>query len=208
MEIRSFTIQTLERLPYYLHYMESRETEDVSSRDLANALGLNEVQVRKDLAAVSSKAGRPRRGFERKPLIRDIREALGFGRMDEAVIVGVGHLGTALINYKGFRELGLRIVAGFDLQVEDEIWVNETPVFSSDRLKNLIPRLNVKMAILTVNSENAQAVCDELVAAGIRAIWNFSQVMLNVPDNVIVRNENMAASLAVLSEYLSTGNNK
>jgi len=188
--------------------MESRETEDVSSRDLANALGLNEVQVRKDLAAVSSKAGRPRRGFERKPLIRDIREALGFGRMDEAVIVGVGHLGTALINYKGFRELGLRIVAGFDLQVEDEIWVNETPVFSSDRLKNLIPRLNVKMAILTVNSENAQAVCDELVAAGIRAIWNFSQVMLNVPDNVIVRNENMAASLAVLSEYLSTGNNK
>ncbi len=208
MEIRSFTIQTLERLPYYLHYMESRETEDVSSRDLANALGLNEVQVRKDLAAVSSKAGRPRRGFERKPLIRDIREALGFGRMDEAVIVGVGHLGTALINYKGFRELGLRIVAGFDLQVEDEIWVNETPVFSSDHLKNLIPRLNVKMAILTVNSENAQAVCDELVAAGIRAIWNFSQVMLNVPDNVIVRNENMAASLAVLSEYLSTGNNK
>jgi len=208
VEIRSFTIQTLERLPYYLHYMESRETEDVSSRDLANALGLNEVQVRKDLAAVSSKAGRPRRGFERKPLIRDIREALGFGRMDEAVIVGVGHLGTALINYKGFRELGLRIVAGFDLQVEDEIWVNETPVFSSDHLKNLIPRLNVKMAILTVNSENAQAVCDELVAAGIRAIWNFSQVMLNVPDNVIVRNENMAASLAVLSEYLSTGNNK
>ena len=98
MESRSFSIQTLQRLPYYLDYLRKVETENVSSTAVASEFGLNEVQVRKDLASVSLQAGQPRKGFATLALIRDIEDVLGYGHVDEAVIVGVGHLGTALAN--------------------------------------------------------------------------------------------------------------
>ncbi len=202
MAPRSFSLQTLQRLPYYLDHLRKLETENISSTALADAFGLNDVQVRKDLASVSRQAGQPRKGFERKALIRDIEEVLGYGHVDEAVIVGVGHLGTALSNYKGFSNYGLKIVAGFDKRVQKEERLNDMPVFPVEQMIPMIRRLNTRLGIITVGAESAQEVCDQLVEAGVLAIWNFAPVILQVPEHIIVQNENMASALAVLSHHL------
>ncbi|MGI6156968.1 MAG: redox-sensing transcriptional repressor Rex [Saccharofermentanales bacterium] len=202
MPPRTFSLQTLERLPYYLDFLKSIDCDDVSAAAIAENFDLSDVQVRKDIAAVSSEAGRPRVGFNRRALIRDIEEVLGYRHINEAVIVGVGHLGTALINYKGFAQYGMKIVAGFDVKVDHETWIGDTPVFAADRMIPLIRRLNVQMGIIAVNADAAQSVCDRLIDAGIECIWNFAPVMLDTPEHIIVQNENMASSLAVLSHHL------
>lgn len=202
MASRSFSLQTLQRLPYYLDFLRKVETANISSTTLATQFGLNEVQVRKDLASVSLQAGQPRKGFETQALIRDIEDVLGYGHIDEAIIVGVGHLGTALANYKGFENYGLKIVAGFDSRVDKEEWLNDMPVFPAQSMVTMIRRLKIRLGIITVNASQAQGVCDLLVQAGIEAIWNFAPVMLQAPDHIIIQNENMACALAVLSHHL------
>lgn len=202
MESRSFSLQTLRRLPYYLDYLRKVDTENISSTTLASEFGLNEVQVRKDLASISRQAGQPRKGFATRALIRDLEDVLGYGHLDEAVIVGVGHLGTALANYKGFENYGLKIVAGFDKRVKHEEWLNDMPIFPAERMISIIKRLKVRLAILTVDADNAQTVCDQLGEAGIEAVWNFAPIKLHVAGDMIVQNENMACALAVLSHHL------
>jgi redox-sensing transcriptional repressor len=198
----SLSFQTLQRLPYYLDYLREVETENVSSTVIAAEFGLHEVQVRKDLASVSKLAGRPRKGFDTQSLIRDIEEILGYGHVDEAVIVGVGHLGTALANYAGFGKYGLRIVAGFDTRITQEESLNEMPLYPMEELESVISERKIRLGIITVDGANAQAVCDQLVAAGIKAVWNFAPVILQVPEDIIVQNENMACALAILSHHL------
>lgn len=202
MAARTFSLQTLQRLPYYLDFLRGLETENISATALAAEFGLNEVQVRKDLASVSRQAGRPRKGFERKALIVDMEDVLGYGRIDKAIIVGLGHLGTALANYRGFENYGLKIVAGFDKKFEGEGRLNDMPVYPAQALVEQVRRLKVKLGIITVDGANAQEVCDRLVEAGIKAIWNFAPLMLQVPEGIIVQNENMACALAVLSRHL------
>lgn len=198
----TFSLQTLQRLPYYLDFLRKIETDNVSATVIAAEFGLNEVQVRKDLASVSREAGQPRKGFVTKSLIRDIEDVLGYAHIDEAVIVGVGHLGTALVNYKGFASYGLKIVAGFDISVDEEIWLNHMPVYPVDRMADVISELGVRLGIITVGAESAQEVCNQLIEGGVEAIWNFAPVMLQVPEGIIVQNENMASALAVLSHHL------
>ncbi len=202
MAVRPFSLQTLQRLPYYLDYLRGMDTEHISATTLAGEFGLNEVQVRKDLASVSRQAGRPRKGFNRMALIGDIEDVLGYGRIDKAIIVGVGHLGTALANYGGFENYGLKIVAGFDKKMEVEGRLNDMPVYPSGTLVDQVRRLGVRLGIITVDAAEAQLVCDRLVEAGIEAIWNFAPVLLQVPEGIIVQNENMACALAVLSHHL------
>lgn len=199
---KSCSVQTLKRLPYYLDFLKNVEDEHVSASSIAQEFNLNEVQVRKDLAAISKHPGRPRKGFDRKLLAQDIEAFLGYSNMEDALIVGVGHLGRALINYRGIADYGFRIVMGFD-QREDIDRVGMTPVFSLDKLVGLARRMRIRLGIITVPMDAAQAVCDEMVRAGIKAIWNFSPVILKVPKGVLVQNENMAASLALLSNHLS-----
>ncbi len=196
------SLQTLQRLPYYLDYLRSVETENVSSTAIAARFRLNEVQVRKDLASISRLAGQPRKGFATEALIRDIEDVLGYGHVDEAVIVGVGHLGTALANYSGFAKYGLKIIAGFDTRFTREAKLNLMPVYPMSELKSIISQKGVRLGIITVDGPSAQDVCDLLVESGIRAIWNFAPVLLHVPDDIIVQNENMACALAVLSHHL------
>jgi len=171
---------------------------------IAKALNLNEVQVRKDLSAVSSCGGKPKTGFDVEQMIRDIEEFLGYDNVNEAVLVGVGRLGRALISYRGFDRYGLKIVVAFD---DDEsvmgAEIGETQVLPVSKLKDLCQRLGIHIGIITVPASSAQGVCNMLIDAGIRAIWNFAPVHLSVPEDVIVQNENMAASLAVLSKRLT-----
>lgn len=203
--------QALQRLPYYLNYLkalQSDSVQNISAAAIAKDLNLNEVQVRKDLAAVSENGGKPRIGFDMAELIRSIENYLGYKNVDDAVLVGAGQLGRALLSYKGFEDYGVKIVAAFD---SDEgltgAEVCGKCILSMDRLNDLCRRINVHIGIITVPAESAQEVCDMLIESGILAVWNFAPVHLKVPDHILVQNENMAASLAVLSKHLSNSMN-
>lgn len=202
-EIISVSKHTMKRLPVYLSYLKSINDgtiENISSPVIARALNLNEVQVRKDLASVSSTGGKPKTGFDLLQLINDIENVLGYNNVNEAVVVGVGNLGKALLKYSGFEECGVRITAAFEKNPEllgEEI--GGKTVFSVSRLQNLCERMKIHIGIITVPAEEAQEICDILVDSGIRGIWNFAPVKLNVPDNVAVRDENLGVSLSLLS---------
>ncbi|KPU46006.1 redox-sensing transcriptional repressor Rex [Oxobacter pfennigii] len=199
------SIQTLKRLPLYLGYLKSLDKDEIkiiSSPIIAKALNLNEVQVRKDLASIKS-GGRPKTGYLLEKLIISLEEYLGYGNMNEAVLVGVGCLGCSLLKYNGFENYGMKILVGFDVD-ESVIGteINGKRIFPISKLKDLCQRLHINIGIITVTGESAQEVCDLLLEAGIQAIWNFTSIQLNVPDGIIVQNENIASSLAVLSKHL------
>lgn len=194
----------LKRLPSYLAYLKSIQDQEypyISATALANALGMGEVQVRKDLASVSD-GGRPKIGYLRESLIDDIEQFLGYDNATDAVLVGAGKLGQALMDHKGFDEYGLNILAGFDIRPKVEHTEDGKPIYSMDKLESYCHSHMVRMAIITVPASHAQAVCDRLIKAGIKAIWNFAPTHLEVPPNILVQHENMATSLAVLSMHL------
>ena len=206
MDSRPVSKQTLQRLPLYLSYLRSAAKDgasNISATAIADALGLNDVQVRKDLASVSS-GGRPKVGYVTGSLISDIERFLGYGNSDAAVIVGAGNLGRALLSYDGFEEYGLNIIAAFDSN-EDVAGtlINGKPVMPEKRLGELCRRMNVKIGIIAVPAQSAQGVCDTLVENGVLAILNCAPTHLRVPENVLVQDENMAISLALLSKHLN-----
>lgn len=206
MKLQSISTQTLHRIPLYLNYLRSLPkdgAENISATAIAEALGLNDVQVRKDLAQVSS-GGRPKIGYITKRLIADIEEFMGYNDTRSAIVAGAGNLGRALFSYGGFSEYGLELVAAFDV---DEALIGTSiagkPVLSFDKMKDLCQRMNIRIGIITVPSDAAQQVCDQMVESGILAIWNFAPVHLSVPEDVLVRYENIACSLAVLAKRLN-----
>lgn len=192
---------TLERLPRYLNYLKAKRAEGcerTSSAVVAQDLKLNAVQVRKDLAFVSS--GKPRVGHKTQELIERLEDFLMCGEAKDAVLVGVGHLGQALLSYDGFQGYGLSIMAAFDQDARlcgREI--HGKTVFPLDKLINLTSRLNALIGIIAVPAGEAQRACDMLVEAGIRGILNFAPAHLTVPEEVVVRNEDIAASMALLA---------
>ena len=173
----------------------------ISATALANALGMGEVQVRKDLAMVSD-GGRPKIGYLRESLIEDISQFLGYDNVTDAILVGAGKLGQALCGYSGFEAYGLNIVAAFDANPAITKTDDGKPVYPMGELQNFCRMNNIRMGIVTVPAKFAQEVCDQLIDCGIKAIWNFAPVHLDVPGNILVQNENMATSLAVLSVHL------
>ncbi|MBP3674267.1 MAG: redox-sensing transcriptional repressor Rex [Oscillospiraceae bacterium] len=194
----------LKRLPGYLAYLkgiQDSESPYISATALAAALGMGEVQVRKDLAMVSD-GGRPKIGYLRESLVDDIEQFLGYDNTTDAVLIGAGKLGQALMCYKGFDEYGLNILAGFDVKPAMTQTENGKPILPMDQLESFCRSHKVLMGIITVPEQFAQEVCDEMVKCGIKAIWTFAPTHLEVPDNVMVHNENMANSLAVLSMHL------
>lgn len=204
MEIsREVSLNTLNRLPLYLNYLKSLDgSNNVSSTEIAKVLGLNDVQVRKDLSAVSS-GGKPKIGYNVASLMSDLKEFLGYNSVNNAVLIGAGNLGRALMSYRGFCEYGLKIVAGFDtVKVLIGCRVDGKPILSLDELERFCKDNNVRIGVITTPADNAQSACDMLIKAGIKAIWNFAPAHITVPDGVLVQNENMACSLALLSKHL------
>ncbi len=196
------SLPTIKRLPSYLHIVEAAKRdgkEFISGTIIADELGLEPIQVRKDLA-VTGIVGKPRIGFPVDELIRAINSFLQWDTDTPAIIVGAGHLGTALMGYVEFPKHGLNIRAAFDVD-ERKIGttVNQTPVYSIDRMPTIIRELGVKLAILTVPNAYAQDVADDLIDAGITAIWNFTNMKLKVPDHIIVQKEDLSSGYAVLS---------
>ena len=198
------SVNTLQRLPTYLNYLKSLDDDgNISSTEIARALGLNDVQVRKDLSSVSS-GGRPKVGYNIKGLILDLKEFLGYNAVNDAVMVGCGNLGRALMSYRGFREYGLRIVAGFD--VSDDIVGEEVsgkPVLPLSGLPQYCRENGIRIGVITTPAQAAQKACDLLMEGGIKAVWNFAPAHITVGEGVLVQNENMACSLALLSKHLN-----
>ncbi len=204
MEKKDISKAVLKRLPGYLSYLKSTQegaSPYISATALANALGMGEVQVRKDLAMVSD-GGRPKIGYLRESLMEDIEQFLGYDNTTDAVLIGAGKLGQALCGYSGFDAYGLNILAAFDITPPRDKTDEGTPILPLDQLQSFCKANKVLMGIITVPAVHAQEVCDQLIACGIKAIWNFAPTHLDVPANILVQNEDMATSLAVLSMHL------
>ena len=203
MERKEISKSVLKRLPGYLAYLKGMPEDSsayISATALANALGMGEVQVRKDLAMVCD-GGRPKIGYPRAVLIDDIEQFLGYDNTTDAVIIGAGKLGQALLGYGGFEAYGLNILAAFDVAPAEQSDSGK-PIYHISQLESFCRTHKVLMGIITVPAEHAQTVCDQLIACGIKAIWTFASTHLEVPANILVQHENMATSLAVLSMHL------
>ncbi len=193
---------TLGRVPVYLKYLQSLPESDkyISATKIANSLKLGDVLVRKDLQMISGE-GKPKVGYEKNELMEKLGEYLeNVDKKNRAVIVGAGKLGCALLCYGGFLDYGVDIVAAFDT---DESKIGTTvggkSIHSVKEFKSFCKESDINIGIITVPASAAQIVCDEMVNCGIKAIWNFGPTSLNVPDNIIVQQENLALSLAYLN---------
>ena len=198
---------TLGRLPGYLDFLRSLPLEKnpyISATTIAKALNLGEVQVRKDLAAVSG-AGKPKLGYVTRELIGKLEECLGHHGLTLAVLVGAGRLGRALLQYGGFERYGVRIAAAFDVNEEVLDFESETKILPVEQLNAFCGEQAIRLGIITVGAPSAQTVCDQMVDSGITAIWNFAPCKLCVPDGVLLQNEDLALSLAFLCNQSSQG---
>ena len=197
---------SLKRLPQYHHYlvdMEAKGVTRISCSAIGRDLGLVPVQVRKDLQYTGI-IGKPKTGYSVSELIQAIEQFLGWNNVNEAFLVGVGNLGTALLGHERFSKFGLRIVAAFDTDpAKIGQWIHEKAVLPLDKLVDLAPRMSILLGIITTPAEAAQAVADEMVKGRIQAIWNFAPVKLRVPEDIIVHNEDLYSTLASLSWKLA-----
>lgn len=204
MERKEISKSVLKRLPGYLSYLKGLPEDSspyISATSLANALNMGEVLVRKDLAMVSD-GGRPKVGYLKESLIEDISQFLGYDNTTDAILVGAGKLGQALLGYGGFEAYGLNILAAFDVAPAAEQTAEGKPIYPVEQMESFCRDHKVLMGIITVPGKFAQVVCDQMIACGIKGIWNFAPTHLDVPSNILVQNENMATSLAVLSVHL------
>ncbi|MBQ9455352.1 MAG: redox-sensing transcriptional repressor Rex [Thermoguttaceae bacterium] len=206
---RVYPVPSIRRLPLYLSFLRQlreQKVEVVSSTRIAEELGLTGIQVRKDLA-MTGIVGRPKIGHTINELVSHIECFLGWDKPRPAFLVGVGHLGTALLGYKGFKQENLDIVASFDSDTEK---IGKTilgrPTYPVSEFSQKAKEMNVRCAILTVPVQFAQSTADMMVEAGIIGIWNFAPVQLFAPDSVIVENVSLSSSYAVLSQRLTQTN--
>ena len=196
---------TLGRIPRYLNLLKELSPEKVpyiSATTISRELSLGEIQVRKDLANVSG-AGKPRLGYATDELIERLEDCLGYNRLTSAVLVGAGKLVKALLQYGGFENFGVKITAAFDLNEQVIDFDSKTKILPMNEFENFCKENNIRLGIITVGEGSAQEVCDQMVKSGIAAIWNFAPCKLHVPEGVLLQNENLALSLAHLSNKLS-----
>lgn len=191
----------LGRIPVYLRFLESlpQDTETVSATVIAKELGFGEVQVRKDLGAICG-SGKPRIGYTVSNL-KESLESLIDSRNGKTVIVGAGKLGRALLDYGGFSDYGLDILAAFDTDVSQNN-ASGKPILPIDGLHDFCKENNVSIGVITVPAKAAQEVCDKLCQSGIKAIMSFAPCKLTAPEGVAIQYENMALSLAHLKTQI------
>ncbi len=200
---------TTARLSVYLRSLEALESAGVntiSSKDLAEQFHLNAAQIRKDLAYFGEFGVRGV-GYYVKDLRRHIREILGLNRQIKVVIMGAGNLGLALADYPGFRHDGFEIVGLFDTAREKVGQYSKGGVVirSLKDLPKVVEREHVEIAMIAVPAAAAQAVAEQVVEAGIRAILNFSPGSLRVPPGAKLKNVDLTVSLESLSFFLARG---
>jgi redox-sensing transcriptional repressor len=204
--VRKAGMACVKRMPAYLQLLrrlQAEGQEHVSGTVLAGVHRWEPVIVRKDLALTGA-VGTPRIGFGVSELITAIERFLGWDNQTKAVLVGVGSLGTALLGYQGFQNIGIRIVGAFDSDRKIiGTWVHGRKVQATGHLNAFVRRGEIRLGILTVPEEVAQAAADLMVGAGVKGIWNFTAKELHVPADVVTQKEDLAEGLAVLSRRLN-----
>ncbi len=206
MKFEDIPTPAVYRLSFYLRQLEAFQKGDkhtISSKQLGDALGYTDAQVRKDLAYFGQ-FGHPGIGYRVEELISQLRKILGTDKVWNVLLVGAGNLGRALMAYHGFLRKGFRLAAVFDAdpsKVGQEF--GELKIESMDRLAAVAGEEKIKLAIMSVPADAAQAVADKLVAAGIRGIMNFAPVSVSVPADVSVQGVDLAVQLEQLSFKMS-----
>ncbi|MCU7493998.1 MAG: redox-sensing transcriptional repressor Rex [Ignavibacteria bacterium] len=205
-ELKSIPEPSLRRLPVYLQYLQNaRETgkTEISTTLIARDLRLDPTQVRKDLAYTGI-IGKPKIGYNIDILINSIEDYLNWNNLSDAFLAGAGNLGLALLGFEQFTKYGIKIVALFDndgRKIDRE--VKGVPVLPVEKMASLAKRMHIHIGIITVPASSAQSVAEQMVAGGIKAIWNFAPKMLKLPEEIIVENAQFATSLAVLTRKLA-----
>ncbi len=197
---------TLRRLPVYLYFLEKVREEgiiNISAPTMGKNLKCDPSQIVKDLAVTGIK-GKPRVGYNTYELIHTLEDYLGFNRTNEAFLVGAGNLGSALMAYQEHQSLGIKLIAAFDTD-EKKVGtsVGSIHVLEYKKLFSLAGRLNIKIGVITTPHHVAQAIAEDLVDCGIKAIWNFTSTVLNLPENIIVQNTSLSTNVAVLLRQLN-----
>ena len=197
---------TIDRLPLYfrtLRLVEAEAIDIISSDELGRRLDITPEQIRKDLATFGQ-FGRKGIGYAVRELRDRIENILGLHNKWRLAIVGMGHLGGALANYVNFAPLGFSVVALFDNDKEiigSE--VNGLEVNDASSMEKIISERSVDIGVITVPASEAQGVADSLIAAGVKGIWNFAPIKLNVPIDIPLVNEDLSVGLSALSYHMS-----
>ncbi len=186
-----------------LRKLEENGVDTVSSSALAKAAGVKPSQLRKDFGYLGQ-FGTRGLGYSVGALMEVIKKTIGRAKLQPVVLVGVGNLGSALLRYDGFKKEGFEVVAAFDLdpaQVAERIAL-DIPVLGQDKICEFVSENEIRMAILAVPGPFAQSVANDLVACGVVGILNFSPVILQVPDGVVVNSVDLALELEQLSYFV------
>lgn len=196
---------TLRRLPRYLHLLidlKERGVKEVSSTIIANELGLDPIQVRKDIEYTSI-IGKPKVGYYIDELIKTLSKFLSWDKDQTAFLAGVGNLGSAMLGYKNFRSYGLNIIAGFEKDPEKiNTKIYDIPIYDIKDLTKMAKELNIEIGIITVRANAAQDVANRMIDGGIKAIWNFAPIHLKVPHEIIVENAQLSIGLSFLKRKM------
>lgn len=190
----------IKRLPRYYRYLEHLEQEGVSkvsSGTLASLLGVTASQVRQDFCNFGG-FGQHGYGYDVGYLKRKLAEILGLDRQYDMIIVGAGNIGRALAGYKNFAAEGFKVRALFDIEVKD-LFVGDVPVYKIDKLAEYVKEHGCDIAVIATQKNVASDVASQLVALGVKSLWNFAPIDLEVPKDVAVENIAMSESLYVLS---------
>lgn len=202
MASKNISMAVIRRLPKYYRYLADlldRDIHRISSKELSEIIGFTASQIRQDLNNFGG-FGQQGYGYNVEALHYEIGKILGLNKKYKAVLVGAGNLGQALINYAGFKNAGFDICAVFDANPKMiGLKLRDYEILDSDTLQNYVSENSVDIAILCIPKNGAQDVADSLVEAGIKGIWNFAPIDLQVPDNVIVESVNLTESLFTLS---------
>ncbi|MEN3186169.1 MAG: redox-sensing transcriptional repressor Rex [Atribacterota bacterium] len=190
--------QRLIRCYHLAHESWTSEKFYLTSRAIASLLGVDETQVRKDMALIEIE-GVPKKGYPVNMMIKKLKMLFGIHKERWAVLVGVGNLGKALINYPGFFRYGVRIGCAFEKN-PGKHWtqVGGVTVYPVEKIKEMARTLKAEIGIIAIPPQEAQGAAMQLVEAGIRGIWNFSPTLLQLPPGVVVRNECLETGLVTL----------
>lgn len=197
MENKQISDRVIERLPKYYRYLKdlsSNQIERVSSKTISNALNITASQVRQDLSHFGG-FGQTGVGYDVEYLKNIMQEILGINKRHEAIVIGGGRIGQALISYKGFADENVFVKAVFDIETEHLSFVKGVEVLNVSQLEGYLSKNHIDIAIISVQKEFAEQMAKRVVECGVKSIWNFAPTDLYFGDGVICENINMSESL-------------
>ncbi len=199
---KNISMAVIRRLPKYYRYLGDlldRDIQRISSKELSDIIGFTASQIRQDLNNFGG-FGQQGYGYNVDALHQEIGKILGLDTKYNAVLIGAGNLGQAIANYSGFRKAGFEIKALFDANPRMiGLKIRDFEILDSEDIEEFIKENEVDIAIMCIPKKGSQELADRLVNAGIKGIWNFVPVDLDVPESVIVENVNLTESLFTLS---------